>query len=149
MSFIVSQSVTSLFVLFIVSFGYGPILVYYNPIYRDFIIIVITYYYCFADIARCVLWYSFQKSLPDQYQETFEIFFQEVPGSRVMYGCILQAFWVLVYDGTYEFSSSLLHMEIPFDQHQLLQRLLFVHYKLWCMKSSVFPQLVMLVGRFL
>lgn len=51
MSFIVSQSVTSLFILLIISFGYGPILVYYNPIYHDFIIIVITYYYCFADIA--------------------------------------------------------------------------------------------------
>lgn len=51
MYFIVSQSVSSLFILFIVSFGYGPMLVYYNPIYRDFIIVVITYYYCFADIA--------------------------------------------------------------------------------------------------
>lgn len=50
-SFTVSLSVTSLFILFIVSFGYGPILVYYNPIYHDFIIIVITCYYCFADIA--------------------------------------------------------------------------------------------------
>lgn len=57
------------------------------------------------------------------------------------YGYILHTF--------YEFSSCLLHMETPFDQHQLLQRLLFVHYKLWCMKPSVFPQLVMLMGRFL
>lgn len=65
------------------------------------------------------------------------------------YGCILQTFWVWVCDGTYDLSSSLLHTEIPFEQHQLLQRLLFVHYKLWCKKPSVFPQLVMLVGRFL